>query len=141
MRHASWVALGLVVTVLLGLGCGDGDGGVSTPQDLLTGTWEGTVTVDGESGTFTLILEQNGTSVTGRFIVEDPSDPLDATIENGRLTDNTFSFRVVSEFDGTVPRTVVDFTGTLSGDRLSGDLTITESGVVTASGTWTATKQ
>ena len=52
--------------VLLAVSLFAGCGGDSTePKATITGTWNGTITTGGSSGTLTLTLTQAGTRVTG----------------------------------------------------------------------------
>lgn len=113
------VWLGCVLTVLILIS------GVVQAADAgsLAGTWN--VSVSGETGsvTQTLVLQQDGTKISGTF-----KGPRQAGTIEGTLTGNAISFHVAA-------RTPLDYSGTVDGDTMKG--TLSGGG---RSGNWTATR-
>lgn len=62
MRHASWVAFGLAVTLLVGLGCGDDGGTGPAPLTVakVAGTYQATTLTVTEDGQTTDVLADGG---------------------------------------------------------------------------------
>jgi hypothetical protein len=99
-------------------------GNAATPS-AMSGTWSGQYTGVSD-GTFTLTWQQSGSDLTGSIMISDFGDS--AIPINGKVTGNKISF-------GTVGTFAVTYTGTVSGDTMSGTYH-TPAG----DGTWNATK-
>ncbi len=92
----------------------------------VSGTWSGKYS-GAYSGTFTLTWQQSGTSLSGSIKISSFNNaPTDI---NGNLQGNSISF-------GTVGSQAITYTGTVSGNSMSGSWQI-QGGV---GGSWSATK-
>lgn len=124
MRKRGWWMLALLVGAGVGLvGCED-SGGDDSPVDV-TGTWTGEIVKEsGERGTGTLVLEQNGTVVTGAsHDTWTPNAVVQGTVD-GRHVELTIQDDVGTHLSGQVSGDRMDYTWT-SGDGTSGSGTIT----------------
>jgi hypothetical protein len=90
----------------------------------VSGTWKGQYTGP-FNGTFTLTWTLTGSAVDGTIMLSSPPDNVAIT---GNLTGNTISFGAVG---------VVRYTGTVSGNSMSGSYTDLANG---QTGSWNATK-
>ena len=116
---------GLLVLAGLLMSC-DNSNSSNSPNDAgvnVTGNW----TLNAEGQTSTLILNQNGDSLTGSM----QGAPL-----TGSINGNSIS---VSASLPSGPSLVVN--GTVDGDTMSGSYTASAPNVADHTGTWTATKQ
>ena len=106
----------LVLVIAAGLvACGDDEGPNAAD---IAGTWSGTwTTTDAPSTVAVLELEQDGTEVTGSLAL---TTGRTATITNGQVDENTFSFSL--EDDDTECPGTIEMTGDVQEDatRLSG---------------------
>jgi hypothetical protein len=93
----------------------------------LSGTWHGRYG-GSYSGTFVLTWHQSGADLSGTIALSDPAGtvPIHGSVAGGRI-----------EF-GTVGSYAVTYTGSVSGDSMSGSYEA--AGAAAGSGTWTATK-
>ena len=96
----------------------------STATTDLSGDWSGHYS-GAFSGTFTLSWQQTGSKLSGTIDLSTDGNPS----INGTVTGNTIKF-------GTVGSTVITYSGTVSGDSMSGTYTVGGS----AGGSWNATK-
>ena len=92
----------------------------------VSGTWSGTYS-GASSGTFTLTWQQSGTKVSGTIKISSFNNS--AIDINGNLQGNAISF-------GTVGSQAITYTGTVSGNSMSGSWQI-QGG---AGGSWSASK-
>ena len=133
----------LILLLLVGLAIGGialaqrngqtgGSGGSPGAPDV-SGQYAGTAHNNrGVNAPMTLALTENGTSLSGAFSVSSPlggSGPLTGQVD----ASGGVSFEVTSS-DGS--GVVIDFTGTLSGNELTGSYTINNG----QSGTWDVTR-
>ena len=98
----------------------------STPAAAgLSGTWDGHYS-GGYVGTFTLIWQQTGSTLTGTIKLSNPPDtlPINGTVSGGAI-------RV-----GTVGSAAITYSGSVSGGSMSGSYTVAGS----SGGSWSATK-
>lgn len=100
-----------------------------------TGTWTVTVISNAGSGTFTMNLIQSGSSVSGTVTIMGYTGNL-----SGSITGSNISL-TFPDPQPTCSGSVGSFTGTVSGNTMSGSQTSTAGGTCpNESGTWTATK-
>jgi hypothetical protein len=90
----------------------------------LSGTWSGQYS-GASDGTFVLTWQQSGSTLSGNIKLSDPATTLTIT---GTVNGNDIQF-------GTLASLGVSYTGTLSGDSMSGNWTAPGGG-----GTWSGTK-
>jgi len=90
----------------------------------LSGTWSGHYS-GAFSGTFTLTSQQSGSQLSGTINLSSDGSPK----INGTVTGNTIKF-------GTVGSTAITYSGTVSGNSMSGTYTVAGA----AGGSWSATK-
>jgi hypothetical protein len=90
----------------------------------LGGTWTGHYS-GAFTGTFTLTWHQSGSKLSGTIDLSTDGSPQ----INGTVTDNTIKF-------GTVGSTAITYSGTVSGNSMSGTYTVGGSG----GGSWSANK-
>ena len=103
------------------------------PRSKIAGTWLLSVDVGDTHGTPTVVLRQNGGTLTGTITNPRGQQPLTGTVEG---TTAMFSFQTVREGQ---PTTGI-YRGTVeSRKRMTGTVEFT--GGVTGSGTWVATKK
>jgi hypothetical protein len=136
------VALGVLLAGCVGRDAGSDDGAptpeasdVGTTAAPFEGTWDGTWTrtapVAG-GGDLGLVLHQEGSTISGTYTATGGVCLTSGTI-SGAVDDITLTMKLVS------PGTDSDFTGTLSGDTISGNLSASCSGGV-GTGEWTVTR-
>jgi len=108
---------------------GGGQGSTSAPAGAdLSGTWDGSY--DGAyKGTFTLDWQQSGTKLSGTIDLPSlgGSVPIDGTVAGDTIT------------FGTVGSTNIRYSGSVSGDSMSGSYKVLGSGG-SAGGTWKANR-
>ena len=93
------------------------------PAANVAGSWQVTVSGDAGSAEQTIVLTQDGNTITGSFKGPRQSGPLEGTVDG-----NTIKFHVKT-------RVPLDYTGTVDGDTMKG--TMTGRG---KTGNWTATR-
>jgi hypothetical protein len=87
-----------------------------------TGTWKWSVERNGNVFESTLKLKQDGSTLTGTYIGRQNETP----IEDGKVVDDTVSFKVTREFNGN--KIVMGYEGKLSGDTIKGTTKFTRDG-------------
>jgi hypothetical protein len=96
----------------------------------VTGTWNVTVEIQGNTGTPTFVLKQDGEKLTGTYSGMLGDAPVTGTIKGDQVE---WSFDVKSDqVSGKVT-----YRGTVSGAKMSGKLSLGDLG----EGTWTATRK
>jgi len=107
--NGGWFAAALGLAVVLGAG---------TPvlAAEATGTWKWTVERNGNTFETTLKLKQEGEKLTGKITGRQGNE---TEIEDGKVKDDTVSFKVTREFNGN--KVVMTYQGKLSGDTIKGD--------------------
>ncbi|MCX7006151.1 MAG: hypothetical protein NTY53_02695 [Kiritimatiellaeota bacterium] len=114
--------LGLVVLMLVVVGCGGG--GDSGPSVDVTGTWRVSAS-DGSASSMSLTQDANGV-VTGT---------VDGIPMTGSVDGNNLSLSASPD-----PSTVLSIAGTVEGNTMSGNYEA-RGPAATVTGTWTATKR
>jgi hypothetical protein len=159
LRRKSLVGAAILVTacLLLSSGCsssGNGKASTSTPntasatsssaaapssaasstaasspaaEDKIAGTWNGTFTGGTSSGMFKVVFTQQGETIAGNITITGNGGNAQGPIR-GKLTGSNITF-------GAVGGTAISFTGSFSGNSMSGTY---RSG--TDTGTWKATR-
>jgi len=97
------------VAIVLGLGT------TASAADA-TGTWKWTVERGGNTIEQTLKLKQDGDKLTGTMIGRMNTE---TPIEDGKVADDTVSFKVTREFNGN--KFVLMYQGKVSGDTIKGE--------------------
>jgi hypothetical protein len=95
----------------------------------LSGTWLGQYS-GAFQGTFTLDWQQSGSDLSGTIKLSNPSED---TKINGTVDGSTIKF-------GTVASTAITYTGSVSGDSMSGTYKV-QAPNGSATGTWSATRK
>ena len=149
----STLRLGAVLLVLavLAVGCGSsGSSSTSTSSSIastgassstssapttaaaggLSGNWSGQYT-GSYTGTFTLTWTQTGSNLAGTIMISQFGNV--PTPINGTVQGNKISF-------GTVGSQAITYSGTVSGNSMSGTWQLQAAGRSLGSGTWSATK-
>jgi hypothetical protein len=141
----------LAAVVLLAAACthkttpavsGTPTGTSSSVAGTVNGTWSGTWTRTSPppgSGTFTLSLRQQGSSIDGTIDVVASACLTKGTI-SGTITGASVTLHTVTPPVAGTRKATGDYQGTLAGDTLSGTLTVTCS-AGTGVGTWTVTRK
>lgn len=96
----------------------------------ISGTWNVTVEIQGNSGTPTFVLKQDGEKITGTYSGLLGEAPVTGTIRGDQVE---FSFQA----KGDQVTGKVTYKGTLSGGKMKGTVALGELG----SGTWEGTKK
>ena len=81
----------------------------------IAGTWNLTVTTQAGTGTPTLVLIQNGETLTGTYTGRFGTSPIKGTYKDGAIA---FSFDV----SGPMGSAQVSYTGKVDGDSMSGSM-------------------
>lgn len=109
----------LLIALLFTLSCAGVQEGKAPGTPVLqpmnyTGTWTGSVNVQGQTGTLTMSLIHEGDKITGTM--SDASGMIsNAQLTNAVLKDKTLSFSIILESpQGSVP---INFTGAFSEDN------------------------
>ena len=102
--------LALVVTGIFAL-----MGSLAASAADIAGTWNLTVTTQAGTGTPTLVLVQNGETLTGTYTGRFGTSPIKGTYKDGTIV---FSFEV----SGPMGSTQVSYTGKVEGDSMSGSM-------------------
>jgi hypothetical protein len=127
-RHNKlFTSLLMAVVALMCVGAGDGRGIAGTPTPDVAGNWEGTWNHRQGSGRITLLLAQDGTTVTGRQSVvglvplfgglRGRQLNFGQEVRDGRIEDSTLIFHVQAL---ELPRRQINFTLTISGETMTG---------------------
>ena len=96
----------------------------------VNGTWNVTVDIQGNTGTPTFVLKQDGEKLTGNYSGLLGDAPITGTIKGDQVE---WSFDVKSD---QVTGKIM-YRGTVSGTKMSGKLSLGDMG----EGTWTATRK
>ena len=96
----------------------------------IAGTWNLTVDTRAGVGTPTLVLKQDGETLTGTYTGRFGESPINGTFKDGAIT---FSF----DASGPMGSAHVTYTGKVEGETMSGDM---QMGAMTG-GTFTGTRQ
>jgi hypothetical protein len=119
----------LVLALALPLLCGcEGGGGDSAPTVDVTGTWRGTSTFAGDTGSGTLQLAQNGENVTG---TDDDGMNYSGTVSGNKLTltasvsngPDTISLNVSGNVEGNSMVLSGTLKGNVGGTKIDGPVT------------------
>jgi hypothetical protein len=126
-RSNAWwclAALGLVVAL--------GHGSVALAADA-TGTWKWTVERGGNTIEQTLKLKQDKDQLTGTISGRAGTE---TPIEDGKVSDDTVSFKVTREFNGN--KIVIKYEGKVTGDMIKGESKFEREGEDTQTRPWEA---
>ena len=130
----------LLCSLLLLAACGE-----NTPQNRvetdISGTWTGTMTVEGEAQTIRFTLSQQGGAVTGEMSAY--LNPDEQTFETfGEVSGSTAGDSATLKVENTTPELVgfpaMTFTGSVAQNSYSGTVTFKDEGGI--SGTFELTK-
>lgn len=107
--NAWWrmAALGLAIVL--------GHGVVALAADA-TGTWKWTVERNGNTFEQTLKLKQDKEKLTGSMVGRQGNE---TEIEDGKVADDTVTFKVTREFNGN--KFVIKYEGKVTGDQIKGE--------------------
>jgi hypothetical protein len=95
----------------------------------VSGTWKFAAPQGGGGGGFgggggmerTLILKQDGNTLTGKYVMKfGDNEPVEANIENGKVSGDEITFTVKMPGFGGGPDTVTNFKAKVAGDKMEG---------------------